>query len=117
MNIGIKDSININVKNNTNLPQNVNMLGGTSDPLAVAPHLLYEYDLSSENYIGTTVTLLVGTTLAPLATTPYSAPLIQNNIQGVLNVLNGFGIGNFQVNGNIIYVSNDFYIYKKLEVS
>jgi hypothetical protein len=117
MSLSIKDTINIRVVNNTALPQTVNMLGGTSDPLSVPPYLLYVYDLSTENYTGTNVILIITTVQAPFTNITYTAPLNGNNIQALVTILNGFNVGTFQVTGNTIYVSNDFYIYGKIEIS
>ena len=112
----IKDTINVGVKNNTSFIQNVNLLGGTSDPLAVPPHLLYQWDLSTETYFGSvTATILISTTANP---TPvlYTVPVNGYNIEAVLFALNSLNLGIFQVSGNIIYVSNDFYIYGALTI-
>jgi surface protein len=112
----IKDTINVRVVNNTAFTQSVNLLGGTSDPLGIPPHLLYQWDLSGETYFGTvTVDIVISSTANP---TPiiYTVPVDGYNIQAVAFALNTLNLGNFQVNGNIIYVSNDFYIYGALTV-
>lgn len=112
----IKDNINIRVSNNTAFVQNVNLLGGNSDPLAVPPHILYQWDLSTETYFGSvSATILISTTANP---TPvlYTVPVNGYNIQAVAFALNSLNFGIFQVDGNFIYVSNDFYIYGALTV-
>jgi hypothetical protein len=114
----IKDTINIKVVNNTNLPQNVNMLGSNADPLAVPPHLLYEWDLNTENFISvTTVSISIGTISNPAFPVMYNLPLITYNISGVVNALNTLNMGVFTSFGNIIYASNDYYIYNGITVS
>ena len=112
----IKDTINVRVSNNTAFAQSVNLLGGTSDPLGVPPHLLYQWDLSTETYFGSvTATILISTTANP---TPvlYTVPVNGYNIEAVAFALNSLNLGTFQVSGNIIYVSNDFYIYGALTI-
>lgn len=112
----IKDTINLRVVNHTAFPQNVNMLGGNSDPFAIAPHLFYEWDLSNENYFGNvSVSIVISSTANPTPVT-YTIPVYGYNIQSVAFALNTLNMGNFQVSGNIIYVSNDFYIYGNLTV-
>lgn len=109
-----KETISLNVKNNTNLPQLVNMLGGTQDPLSVSPHILYQWDLTGESYYGSvTVTIVISSTSNPTPVT-YTVPVNGYNISAVLVALNSLGLGIFQVSGNIIYVSNDFYVYGAL---
>ena len=113
----MESSINIGVKNNTSLPQNVNLLGGTSDPLAIPPSLLYQWDLSNETFAGTlTAKIIVSNTSNPTPVT-YTVQVTQLNVSGVAYALNTLNLGVFQVSGNIIYVSNDFYIYGALSVS
>ena len=112
----IKDNINVRVVNNTSLAQNVNLLGGTADPLAIPPHRLYQYDLSAETYVGiTSANINISNTLN-LIPVNYVVQLNGNNIQAVVFALNSLNFGIFQFTGNIIYISNDFYIYGKLTI-
>jgi hypothetical protein len=113
----IKDTINVEVVNNTAFIQNVNLLGGTSDPLGVPPHLLYQWDLSTETYFGSvTAEIVISSTANPTPVT-YTVQINGYNIEAVAFALNGLKLGVFQVSGNIIYVSNDFYIYGNLSVN
>jgi surface protein len=113
-NLSIKDTINLRVSNNTAFSQSVNLLGGTSDPLGVPPHLLYQWDLSTETYFGTvTADIVISSTANPTPVT-YTVPVDGYNIEAVAFALNSLNLGIFQVSGNIIYVSNDFYIYGNL---
>lgn len=113
----MESSINIGVRNNTSLPQNVNLLGGTSDPLGVPPSLLYQWDLSNETFSGTvTAKIIISNTSNPTPVT-YTVQVTQLNVSGVAYALNTLNLGVFQVNGNTIYVSNDYYIYGALSVS
>lgn len=112
----IDDTINIRVKNNTSFNQNVNLLGGTSDPLAVPPSLLYQWDLSAENYFGSvTASIVISNTSNPTPVT-YTVQVNGYNIESVVFALNSLNLGVFQYSGDIIYVSNDFYIYGALTI-
>lgn len=113
----IKDTINVRVRNNTAFVQNVNLLGGTSDPLGVPPSLLYQWDLSNETFSGTvTAKIIISNTSNPTPVT-YTVQVTQLNVSGVVYALNTLNLGVFQLSGNIIYVSNDYYIYGALSVS
>lgn len=113
----IVDTISIKVTNNTSLLQNVNILGGTSDPSAVPPYFLYQWDLTNESYFGSiTATIVVWNTSNPTPIS-YTVNVLGYNIQAVAFALNTLNLGNFQVSGNIIYVSNDYYIYGTLTIS
>ena len=112
----IKDTISVRVRNNTAFAQNVNLLGGTSDPLGVPPSLLYQWDLSSEVYFGSvTASIVISNTSNPTPVT-YTVQVNGYNIQSVVIALNTLNLGFFQYSGDIIYVSNDFYIYGVLQV-
>jgi surface protein len=112
----IDSTIAINVTNNTSLSQNVNILGGTSDPNAVPPFSLYQWDLTNESYFGSvTATIVISNASNPTPIT-YSVQVNGYNIQSVVFALNSLNLGVFQLSGNIIYVSNDYYIYGELTV-
>jgi hypothetical protein len=117
MDFSIKDTINIRVVNNTTLPQNVNILGGTSDPFAVPPSLLYQWDLSAENYFGSvSASIVISNTSNPTPIT-YTVQVNGYNIESVVFALNTLNLGVFQYSGDIVYVANDFYIYGALTIS
>jgi streptogramin lyase len=117
MGLPINDTLNVRVINNTNLPQRVNILGGSQDPLSVPPNKIYEWDLSGETYVGTiTAKIVISNTSSPTPVT-YTVQVTQYNIQGVVSALNTLKKGFFQLSGTIIYVSNDYYIYGALSVS
>jgi len=117
MDFSIKDTINIRVVNNTTLPQNVNILGGTSDPFAVPPSLLYQWNLSSETFFGSvSASIVISNTSNPTPIT-YTVQVNGYNIESVVFALNTLNLGFFQYSGDIIYVSNDFYIYGALTIS
>jgi len=113
----IKDTINIRVRNNTSLPQNVNLLGGTSDPLAIPPSLLYQWDLSSESFFGSVTASIVISNTSNTTPVTYTVQVNGYNIQSVVFALNTLNLGVFQYSGNIIYVSSDFYIYGNLTIN
>jgi surface protein len=112
----IKDTISVRVRNNTSLPQNVNLLGGTSDPLGVPPSLLYQWDLSTETYFGSVTATIVISNTSNTTPVTYTVQVNGYNIQAVVSALNTLNMGVFQSSGDIIYVSNDFYIYGLLQV-
>jgi hypothetical protein len=112
----IKDTLNLRVVNNTNLPQNVNMLGGNADPTAISPHILYQWDLSAETYYGSVTASIVISSISNPTPIVYTVPVNGYNIQAVSFALNSLNLGFFQVSGNIIYVTNDFYIYGNLTI-
>jgi surface protein len=113
----IDSSIALNVKNNTTLPQRVNILGGTQDPLGVPPHIIYEFDLSGETYVGNVnVSIVISNTSNPTPVT-YTVKVNGDNIQAVAIALNTLNQGFFQTSGNTLYVSNDYYIYGALSLN
>lgn len=113
----INDLISLNIVNNTNLPQKANILGGNQDPLGVPPHSIYQWDLSTEDYVGVTrVQIQIATPSHP-SPILYTVSLANNNIQGVVVALNTLNKGIFQYYGTIVYVSNDYYIYNKITVA
>ena len=117
MDLSIKDTINIRVVNNTSLPQSVNLLGSTSDPLGVPPSLLYQWDLSSETFFGSvSASIVISNTSNPTPTT-YTVQVDGYNIEAVVFALNTLNLGFFQYSGDVVYVSNDFYIYGALTIS
>ena len=113
----IDSSIALNVKYNTSLPQRVNILGGTQDPLGVPPHIIYEFDLSGETYVGNVnVSIVISNTSNPTPVT-YTVKVNGDNIQAVAIALNTLNQGFFQTSGNTLYVSNDYYIYGALSLN
>jgi hypothetical protein len=113
----LEDQINLKVVNNTGLSQPVSILGIVSNSnTANNNNLLYEYDLTGQNFTGiTNVDIRTSNTLNP---TPivYSAPVTSQSIVGVVNALNSLNQGVFYNSGNIIYVSSNFYIYEKIDL-
>lgn len=113
--LGIDDTINLNITNNTPFVQRVSILGGNQDPEATNPSTLYQWDLSSENYIGVT-----NTTLGLIGSTPNIYEVLDkkvDNIQDVVDNLNSFGLGTFMIQGNIIYIFSDTYVFGKIDLS
>jgi hypothetical protein len=112
----VNQNINLRLQNNTALPQDINLFGNIPN-INSANNLntVYEWDLTGENYFGSTVAISISSTENPTPIS-YTVNLIGNNIQQVADALNTLNLGIFQVSGNIIYVLNDFYIYGSLGV-
>lgn len=113
----LESQINLKVRNNTALPQPVSILSVLPNQnTANNNNLLYEYDLTGQNYVGvTSISILISNTSNPVNIS-YSAPVTSQSIIGVVSALNSLNQGLFSYSGNIIYVSSDFYIYSKLNV-
>jgi len=113
----LESQINLRVKNNTALPQPVSILSIIpNQDSATNNNLLYEYDLTGQNYVGvTSISILIYNTSNPTIIS-YPAPVLSQSIIGVVTALNSLNQGLFSYSGNIIYVSSDFYIYSKLNV-
>ena len=115
----IKDSINLKIKNNTSLTQVINILGITTPYIyANVSDTIYEYDLSTEDFLAvTTVSIAYNLVAPPFSLFIPSATFTNYSIQGVVDVLNGFGIGLFNYNGTTIYVSSSIYQFGKITIS
>lgn len=115
----IKDSINLKIKNNTSLTQVINILGIITPYIyANVSDTIYEYDLSTEDFLAVTTVQINYNLIAP----PYdlftpNGSLINYSIQGVVDVLNGFNIGLFAFSGTTIYVSSSIYQFGKITIS
>jgi hypothetical protein len=109
----IDDTINLKVVNNTPFTQPISILGGNQDPNATSPTILYQWDLSSENYVA-----VFNTALGVIGTPSIYEVLGKkvDNIQDVLDNLNSFGLGTFKRSGNIIYISSNQYVFNKIDL-
>lgn len=113
------NSINLKIKNNTSLTQVINILGITTPYFyANVSDTIYEWDLSTEDFLAVTNVLISYNLVAP----PFSlflpnATFTNYSIQGVVDTLNSFGIGLFNYSGTTIYVSSSIYNFGKLVIS
>ena len=115
----IKDSINLKIKNNTSLSQVINILGVTTPFIyANVSDTLYEWNLSTEDFLAvTTVTISYNLVAPPFSLFLPSATFTNYSIQGVVDALNSFGIGLFNYSGTTIYVSSSIYLFGKIVIS
>jgi hypothetical protein len=109
----IDDTINLQVVNNTAFTQPVSILGGNQDPNATTPTVLYQWDLSGENYVAVFNTAL-GVVGFPSLYQVLGKKV--DNIQDVLDNLNSFGLGTFRASGNVIYISSNQYVFNKIDL-
>lgn len=113
----IKDTINLKITNNTNLPQQVSILGGNQDPNGTPANFLYQWNIATESFFATDyVVIQAAPSSNPSAITNYEAPLQNGNIDGVVSALNSMGIGQFQYSGNTIYASTNNWVYGQLYI-
>jgi surface protein len=110
--------INLKIKNNTSLTQQVNILGIlTPNKFANVSDALYSFDLSTEVFTATTtVSIVISNTSNPTPIT-YTVTPTTTNIQGVVDALNTLNQGIFQYSGTTIYVSSSYYIYGSISVN
>lgn len=112
--LGIDDTINLRIENNTSFLQPVSILGGNQDPNGTQPNIFYQFDLSTENYIAINNTVLKVTGFPATFFSVLGKKV--DNIQDVVNNLNSFNIGIFYYQGNIIYISSNQYVFEKIDL-
>jgi hypothetical protein len=110
--------INLKVVNNTALPQPVSILGIVPNQnSANNSNILYQFNLTGQSYIGiTNVNINISNTSNPTIVV-YSAPVITQSIQGVVDALNTLNQGIFSYSGTTIYVSSSYYIYSNISIA
>jgi len=92
------ESISLKLVNNTSVDQPVGLLGGTSSTYANANNtVLVQWDLATEDFTGTTVTLET--------TTPVTVDLATQSVKGVVDALNTINKATFTYSGTIIYAT------------
>jgi surface protein len=113
----LKSQINLRVVNNTALPQPVSIMGIVANiNTANNSNLLYEFNLTGQSFIGiTNININISNTSNPTIVL-YSAQVLTQSIQGVVDALNTLNQGLFFYSGNIVYVSSSYYIYGTLDV-
>jgi hypothetical protein len=114
----IDGQINLKAINNTTLPQAVSILSIIPNQnSANNNNLLYQYNLTGQNYAGvTSVAIQIALASNPLVLFINTAPVLTQNILGVVTALNTLNQGLFSYSGTTIYVSSDYYIYDKLQL-
>ena len=112
----LKTEIILRIKNNTNLPQPVEILSALGNNFSASNATnLYTWDLSSETFSGIT-SVQLGYTLHGDGfglSTPI-LPLSSLSIQGIVNALNTTGLAIFQYSGTNIYASSNVYDFNAL---
>lgn len=99
INMSYAESISLKLVNNTDQPQTIGLLGGTSSTYSNSNNnVVVQWDLSGETYTGSTVVL--GTTISA------EQPLLTASIVGVVNALNLMNKGVFTYSGNIVYATS-----------
>ena len=92
------ESISLKLVNNTSVDQPIGLLGGTSSTYANANNtVLVQWDLATEDFTGTTVTLET--------TTPVTVDLATQSVKGVVDSLNTTNKATFTYSGTIIYAT------------
>ena len=111
-------NINIKTTNNTSLPQGVQILNTIPNPnSANNSNYLYEWDTTGEDFSGVnSVTIEISNTSNPTVVS-YTAPVLTQNIQGVVDALNTLNQGYFAYDVNIIYVPTSYYTYGSLDIT
>jgi hypothetical protein len=113
----ITDNITLKVQNNVRFQANVPILGGVQDPTngQVNSNTLYEWDLSTETFVGiTTVSLIVATVTNPTFQTYTQTVGAVTSVEQVVDILNSFNVGLFNFSGTTIWITNGINIYDKL---
>lgn len=116
----IKESISLKVKNNLNRKVKIPVMGGTQDPSNGQANAttLYEFDLSSENFIGIQSVSILVSTITNSTPVLYEKNSINiSNIKDVVDILNDFNVGVFNYQGTTIFINNDINIYGRIVLS
>ena len=93
------ESISLKLINNTSTDQPIGLLGGTSSIYANSDNnVLVLWDLSTEDFTGTTVTLET--------TTPVTVDLKTQSVKGVADALNTTNKATFTFSGTFIYATS-----------
>ena len=108
----IKEQINLRLVNNTSLPQEVDILGITTNPNASnVLNNSFEWDFTGQT-LGTSVQ--ISYTIPPSTTDILASFNTTPTLQGYVDALNTLGLGIFSLYGNIIYVNSNTYIFVRI---
>lgn len=93
------ESISLKLINNTSIDQPIGLLGGTSSTYANSDNnVLVQWDLATEGFTGTTVTLETAT--------PVTVDLQTQSVKGVADALNTTNKATFTFSGTFIYATS-----------
>jgi hypothetical protein len=115
----LKTQISLRIKNNTNLPQPVEILSALSNPYtANNSKTLYKFDLSTEDFVGITkVNISYYIIPNPSGITSPDILLQTLSIAGIVSALNSLGLAIFSYSGTDIYASSDIYNFSNIVTS
>lgn len=106
------DLIALEITNNSDLPIDVKILQGNLKTLQHEAKNLYEYIMRNAEYnLANAITIDYYLASEPLNALQKTAPVLEQNINGILNALNSLNIGVFYIEGQSIYTYTDQYIY------
>lgn len=99
--------IALQLTNDLAVPVSLNVLGGTSDESNQNnADTLYEWNLSAENWVNVDTVIIQSRLKGQTIYQNYSTSITNLSVQGVANALSTLNLGNFLVNGNIVYTYN-----------
>jgi hypothetical protein len=100
-------TIALQLTNDLAVPVSLNVLGGTSDESNQNnADTLYEWNLASEDWINVDTVIIQSRLVGQTTFLNYSTTLTNLSYQGVANALSTLNLGNFLVNGTIVYTYN-----------
>jgi hypothetical protein len=113
--------ISLNIKNNTSATIPISIMGNPSDLADISNATReFRWDLTSLSFSGENQVSVDYRPNGLVNFTTYNAPLLTPSIQGVLDALNGLGIGSFFTfsSGGNTYISNydDNYVFGDLNI-
>ena len=99
--------IALQLTNDLAVPVSLNVLGGTSDESNQNnADTLYEWNLSAENWVNVDTVIIQSRLKGQIIYQSYSTSITNLSFQGVANALTTLNLGNFLVNGSIVYTYN-----------
>ena len=114
----LESQINLSVKNNTSLPQQVSIMSVLPNQnSANNNNFIYEFNFTGQSYVGiTNVNIGISNTSNPIVVF-YNAQVTSQSIIGIVDALNTLNQGLFSYSGNTIYVSSNYYIYSNISIA
>ena len=100
-------TIALQLTNDLAVPVSLNVLGGTSDESNQNnADTLYEWNLASEDWLNVDTVIIQSRLVGQTIFQNYSTSITNLSFQGVANALSTLNLGNFLVNGTIVYTYN-----------